>query len=41
MAELAPRLGLETVPLLDHVATLDLAGHRVQRGSVLFPKPAS
>ena len=41
MAELAPRLGLDAVPLLDDVATLDLAGSRVQRGSVLFPKPAS
>ena len=41
MAELAPRLGLSAVPLLDDVATLDLAGHRVQRGSVLFPKPNS
>ena len=41
MAELAPRLGLQSVPLLDDVATLDLAGARVQRGSVLFPKPVS
>lgn len=41
MGELAPRLGLEAVPLLDDVARLDLAGLRVQRGSVLFPKPAS
>lgn len=41
MAELAPRLGLDGVPLLDDVARLDLAGLRVQRGSVLFPKPAS
>jgi methionyl-tRNA synthetase len=38
MANLAPRLGLQGVPLLDQVATLDLAGHRVQRGEVLFPK---
>ncbi|HET9438620.1 MAG TPA: methionine--tRNA ligase [Longimicrobiales bacterium] len=41
MAELAPRLGLKSVPLLDDVATLELAGARVQRGSVLFPKPVS
>lgn len=41
MAELAPRLGLENVPLLDDVATLDLTGRQVQRGTVLFPKPAS
>ncbi len=41
MAELAPRLGLQTVPLLDDVATLELAGLRVQRGGVLFPKPVS
>jgi methionyl-tRNA synthetase len=36
---LAGRLGLERVPLLDEVATLDLAGRRVARGAVLFPKP--
>ncbi len=41
MAELASRLGLQNVPMLDHVATLDLAGNRVQRGDVLFPKPNS
>ncbi len=41
MAELAPRLGLDAVPLLDDVAKLDLAGHEVQRGSVLFPKPVT
>jgi hypothetical protein len=27
--------------MLDDVATLDLAGKRVQRGNVLFPKPNS
>ncbi len=36
--ELAGRLGLERAPLLDEIATLDLAGRRVQRGEVLFPK---
>jgi methionyl-tRNA synthetase len=41
MAELAPRLGLKSVPLLDDVATLELASSRVQRGAVLFPKPVS
>ena len=41
MAELAPRLGLKAVPLLDEVAKLDLSGHQVQRGSVLFPKPVT
>jgi methionyl-tRNA synthetase len=41
MAELASRLGLQNVPMLDDVATLDLAGNRVQRGDVLFPKPNS
>ncbi len=38
MAELAPRLGLSEVPLLEAVATLDLEGNRVERGGVLFPK---
>lgn len=41
MAELAARLGLDSVPMLDQVATLDLAGLKVQRGDVLFPKPIS
>lgn len=41
MAELAPRLGLDGVPLLDDVASLDLTGHQVARGSVLFPKPVT
>ncbi len=41
MAELAPRLGLDAVPLLDDVAKLDLGGRQVQRGSVLFPKPVT
>ena len=38
--ELADRLGLARVPLLDEIAALDLAGHAVSRGTVLFPKPA-
>ncbi|MGQ0560292.1 MAG: methionine--tRNA ligase [Gemmatimonadota bacterium] len=40
MRDLAARLGLTGIPLLDAVATLDLAGARVQRGDVLFPRPA-
>ncbi len=38
MASLATRLGLDAVPSLQEVATLDLAGRRVHRGEVLFPK---
>jgi hypothetical protein len=38
--ELAARLGLPRPPLLDEIATLDLAGRTVTRGHVLFPKPA-
>ena len=37
---LARDLGLDDVPLLDDVATLDLAGRTVHRGEVLFPRPA-
>jgi methionyl-tRNA synthetase len=40
MADLTGRLGLAAIPLLDEVASLDLAGRRVERGTVLFPKPA-
>ncbi|HUP87930.1 MAG TPA: class I tRNA ligase family protein, partial [Longimicrobiales bacterium] len=39
MKSLAERLGLENVPLLDDVARLDLAGNKVSRGDVLFPRP--
>ncbi|CAN5763500.1 methionine--tRNA ligase [soil metagenome] len=39
MAELADRLGLPGLTLLDGVASLDLTGNRVHRGEVLFPKP--
>ena len=39
MRSLAGDLGLEAIPLLDDVATLDLAGHTVTRGEVLFPRP--
>lgn len=39
MAELAGRLGFESVPPLDALATLDLTGHQVHRGDILFPKP--
>jgi methionyl-tRNA synthetase len=38
MAGVAERLGLETVPPLDQVATLDMSGRRVHRGEILFPK---
>jgi hypothetical protein len=40
MRDLAGRLGLDEVPRLDDVAKLDLEGHRVSRGDVLFPRPA-
>jgi len=39
MEDLRQRLGLDRVPLLDEVATLDLAGRTVSRGNVLFPRP--
>jgi methionyl-tRNA synthetase len=39
MADLATRLGLDGVPQLDDVASLDMGGRRVERGAVLFPKP--
>jgi methionyl-tRNA synthetase len=39
MDELSRRLGFDTVPPLDDVATLDLTGQRVHRGDILFPKP--
>lgn len=38
MTELARRFGLPEVPLLDELKTLDLAGRRVERGDVLFPR---
>ncbi len=38
MESLVPRLGLDELPCLDEVASLDLVGHAVQRGDVLFPK---
>jgi methionyl-tRNA synthetase len=41
MASLATRLGMTEVVPLDEVATLDLAGRRVHRGDVLFPRPQS
>jgi hypothetical protein len=41
MAALASRLGLDSVPVLDAVTRLDLAGRRVARGEVLFPKAES
>jgi methionyl-tRNA synthetase len=39
MADLAGRLGMDGLPLLDDVAGLDLAGRTVHRGDILFPKP--
>jgi methionyl-tRNA synthetase len=39
MADLAGRLGFDAVPLLDELAGLRLAGQRVRRGDILFPKP--
>jgi methionyl-tRNA synthetase len=39
MRDLAARLELSSIPLLDDVAKLDLAGKRVHRGDVLFPRP--
>jgi methionyl-tRNA synthetase len=38
MRRLALDLGLEDVPLLDHLARLDLAGCSVHRDQVLFPR---
>src|SRR5690606_19708264 len=38
MGELAARLGLDAPVPLDEVAALDLAGRRVHRGDILFPK---
>ena len=40
MRDLCGRIGLSKVPLLDDVAKLDLEGNRVQRGEVLFARPA-
>jgi methionyl-tRNA synthetase len=39
MADLSGRLGLDGVTPIDEVTSLDLAGRRVHRGEVLFPKP--
>jgi methionyl-tRNA synthetase len=39
MGDLAGRLGFDGVPPLDSLATLDLVGHQVHRGDILFPKP--
>jgi methionyl-tRNA synthetase len=39
MGELARALGLDAVPPLEALATLDLAGQRVEKRAVLFPKP--
>ncbi|MGH7465122.1 MAG: class I tRNA ligase family protein, partial [Longimicrobiales bacterium] len=38
MADVAGRLGLEAVTPLDEVVTLDMTGHIVHRGEILFPK---
>jgi methionyl-tRNA synthetase len=39
MGDLAGRLGLENMPQLGDIATLVMAGQRVERGEILFPKP--
>ncbi len=38
MAEMAQSLGVEEVPTLDEVLTLELAGRKVTRGEPLFPR---
>ncbi|MEN8375280.1 MAG: methionine--tRNA ligase [Gemmatimonadota bacterium] len=39
MASLANRLGLPAVPLVGDLGRLDLAGKKVERGDILFPRP--
>jgi methionyl-tRNA synthetase len=39
MEDVAKRLGLPELPLLDQVVGIDLAGNKVSRGDVLFPRP--
>ncbi len=41
MADLAGRLGLDEVPVLDRLDDLELAGNPVDRGEPLFPRPES
>jgi methionyl-tRNA synthetase len=41
MTELANRFGFDSPPPLDQLLTLDLAGRRVERGEVLFPRESS
>jgi methionyl-tRNA synthetase len=38
MADLSARLGLEFIPSLEQVSTIDLAGRRIAKGEVLFPR---
>lgn len=38
MADLAGRVGLSTLPTLDEIESLELAGRKVSKGEVLFPK---
>ncbi len=38
MADLSARLGLEFIPSLDDVATIDLGGRSITKGDVLFPR---
>jgi methionyl-tRNA synthetase len=38
MADLAARLGLDSVPTLKEAQDLDLAGNAVNRGDPLFPR---
>jgi methionyl-tRNA synthetase len=39
MEQLSEYLGLNPFPMLDDVASIDLAGRSVRRGEILFPKP--
>ena len=41
MTEMAGSVGLDEVPELERLATLDLSGRRVEKRGVLFPKPAA
>jgi hypothetical protein len=38
MAELASRLGLDTVPTLDEARRLELGSRRVRKGDPLYPR---
>lgn len=38
MAELAERLGVDHVPILDEARTIAMSGRVVEKGSPLFPR---